>query len=75
MTPLRVVVTGGSGFVGRTLCARLAADPRIGSVVVPTRRRDHARALSVLPAVRCVESDVHDPRAARPRTPAEGGSL
>lgn len=65
MTPLRVVVTGGSGFVGRVLCARLAADPRIRRIVLPTRRLAHSRALSVLPTVELVEADIHDPTAAK----------
>lgn len=65
MTPLRVVVTGGSGFVGRVVCARLAADPRIGRIVVPTRRLSHARALAVVPMLDLVEADIHDPSAAR----------
>lgn len=64
MKPLRIVVTGGSGFVGRAVCARLAADPRVGRIVVPTRRLSNARALAVLPTVDCVEADIHDAAAA-----------
>jgi uncharacterized protein YbjT (DUF2867 family) len=60
----RVVVTGGSGFVGRAVCARLAADPGCRRIVVPTRRRDNARALTALPRLEVVECDVHDPAAA-----------
>lgn len=59
----RVVVLGGTGFVGRSVCARLAAaDPQL-RIVVPTRRRATARALGPLPNVDVVEADVHDPAA------------
>jgi NADH dehydrogenase len=54
----RVVVVGGSGFVGRHLVARLAAAGNV--VVVPTRRRESAKHLILLPTVEVVEADVHD---------------
>lgn len=55
-----VVVLGGSGFVGRRIVARLAAlDYR---VVVPTRRRESAKHLILLPTVEVVEADVCEPR-------------
>lgn len=59
MKPGPVVVLGGSGFVGRGLVARLAADG--ARVVVPTRRRANARELILLPTVDVVEADIHDP--------------
>lgn len=57
----RIVVLGGTGFVGRSVCERLAAHPALGAarVVVPTRRRAHARHLLPLPSVDVVEADVH----------------
>jgi uncharacterized protein YbjT (DUF2867 family) len=56
--PQTVVVLGGSGFVGRHVVNRLVdASHR---VVVPTRRRDHARHLILLPTVDVVEADVFD---------------
>ncbi len=56
--PPAVVVLGGSGFVGRHIVSRLAAADR--RVVVPTRRRDNARHLILLPTVDVVEADIHD---------------
>jgi NADH dehydrogenase len=54
-----ILVVGGSGFVGRYIVHRLVnAGHR---VVVPTRRRDNARHLFLLPTVQVVEADVNDP--------------
>lgn len=55
----RVVLVGGSGFVGRAIANRLA---NAGvSVLVPTRRRSRAGHILLLPNVEAVEADVHDP--------------
>jgi NADH dehydrogenase len=54
-----VLVVGGSGFLGRHLCAALAA--RGVNVTVPTRRYDRARHLLPLPTVEVVEADVFEP--------------
>ncbi len=53
------LVVGGSGFVGRHLVAALAA--RGARVTVPTRRRDRAKHLILLPTVDVVEADVRAP--------------
>ena len=58
MAAARVVVLGGSGFVGRHLVARLAAAGH--EVVVPTRRREQAKHLILFPTVEVVEADVFD---------------
>jgi NADH dehydrogenase len=55
------LVVGGTGFVGRHLVAALAA--RGARVTVPTRRRDHAKHLIMLPTVDVVEADLRDPAA------------
>lgn len=55
------LVVGGSGFVGRHLVAALAA--RGARVTVPTRRRESAKHLIILPTVDVVEADLRDPAA------------
>ena len=55
------LVVGGSGFVGRHLVAALAA--RGARVTVPTRRRERAKHLILLPTVDVIEADVRDSRA------------
>ncbi len=61
MTYQNILVLGGTGFVGRCLVDRLAAQGR--KVCVPTRRRDRGRALLVLPTVEVIEADIGDPAA------------
>lgn len=53
-----ILVIGGSGFVGRHLVAALAAAGV--EVTVPTRRRERAKHLILLPTVEVVEGDVAD---------------
>ena len=57
----RIVVLGGSGFVGRHLVARCAAAGH--SVVVVTRRRSNGRELFLLPTVDVVQGDIFDANA------------
>lgn len=55
-----VCVIGGSGFVGRHICHQLAA---LGyRVWVPTRDRERAKRLILLPTVDVVAADIHDPQ-------------
>ncbi len=56
-----LLVIGGSGFVGRHLVAALAAQG--ASVTVPTRRRERAKHLILLPTVEVVETALDDARA------------
>jgi NADH dehydrogenase len=53
-----VLVIGGSGFVGRYLVNELVG--RGCRVLVPSRRRDKAKHLILLPTCDVVEADVHD---------------
>jgi uncharacterized protein YbjT (DUF2867 family) len=56
-----VLVIGGAGFVGSAIVARLA---RMGArVTVPTRRRERAKHLIVLPTVEVVQTNVNDTAA------------
>lgn len=54
----KILVTGGSGFIGSRVVARLAGEGH--AVRVPTRSRQHARHLLLLPTVEVIEADVHD---------------
>ena len=57
----RVLILGGSGFVGRALCEQLAAEPSLAGarLVVPSRRRERAKHLFTLPTVDVVQADVN----------------
>ena len=58
MSDAAVLILGGSGFVGRHLASQLAAAGR--RVIVPTRQRERAKHLILLPTVDVVEADIHD---------------
>ena len=53
-----VCILGGTGFVGRQITGQLVQ--RGYAVRVPTRNRERARELLVLPGVEVVSADVHD---------------
>lgn len=55
----KVCVLGGSGFVGTHLCSALARGGQ--QVTVPTRSVERAKHLRVMPSVRLLACDVHDP--------------
>ena len=54
-----VCVLGGSGFVGRHVCEALVE--RGYRVTVPTRNRERAKHLMLLPTVDVVNADIHNP--------------
>lgn len=58
MKTKNILLIGGSGFLGSHVARRLAAQGH--SLTVPTRHRERARHLIVLPTVEVVETDVHD---------------
>jgi NADH dehydrogenase len=59
MSIKKICVLGGSGFVGRHIVHRLAAQGY--EVRVLTRRRERSKGLIVLPTVDVVEANVFDP--------------
>ncbi len=59
----KIVITGGTGFVGRVLCERLFEHDPQTRLVVPTRRLASGRVLQTLPTVDLVECHVTDPTA------------
>ena len=57
MSAPRVLVLGGSGFVGRQVCEQLA---RLGwHITVPTRRAVNAARVQSLPGLTVIEANVH----------------
>ena len=63
MAAQRLVILGGTGFVGSALVPRLAADGH--HILLLSRNRAQNRALGVLPTVDVRSADVHDPAALR----------
>ena len=60
MSTPRVLVLGGTGFVGRQVCEQLA---RLGwAVTVPTRRAVNAALVQNLPGLTVIEASVHKPK-------------
>ncbi len=59
----RVLMLGGTGFVGSHVCNKLANLP--WRITLTTRHEAHARHLQHLPQVDVVQADVHDPAVLR----------
>jgi uncharacterized protein YbjT (DUF2867 family) len=55
-----ICIVGGSGFVGQHIAHLLAA--RGINLRVPTRCRERAKSLLVLPTVDVIETNIHDPK-------------
>jgi NADH dehydrogenase len=58
-TPQKILILGGSGFVGRHVCSRLSLQHH--QITVPTRRLP-ARHIQMMPGVSVVQADVNDPQ-------------
>jgi NADH dehydrogenase len=60
--PDRVLLLGGTGFVGQAVCERFVerGDGAGSRITVPTRRIARARSVQFLPTVDPIEADVHD---------------
>ena len=58
-----MLLVGGTGFLGTAIVRELARRTATAdsSFTLPTRRRERAKHLLVLPTVQVVEADVHDP--------------
>jgi uncharacterized protein YbjT (DUF2867 family) len=58
-----ILILGGSGFVGRSVCDKLVerSGGAGGQIVVPSRRPARAKHLQLLPTLRVVQADVHNP--------------
>lgn len=55
----KILVLGGTGFVGRHVCEKLT---RLSyGVTVPTRRRENAKLVQHLPRLDVLEANIHDP--------------
>lgn len=55
---MNILILGGSGFVGRAICSKLISAGH--SITIPTRKRDNARDVFLLPAVTAIEADPSD---------------
>jgi NADH dehydrogenase len=58
-----ILLIGGTGFLGSAIVRELArrAASADSCFTLPTRRRDHAKHLLVLPTANVIDADVHDP--------------
>lgn len=56
----RILLLGGTGFVGRSVCERLVERDADTRITVATRRMAHAKAVQFLPTVDPIACDVHD---------------
>lgn len=59
MNEAKILLIGGSGFIGQKIASGLSA---LGhSVLLPTRRAAYAKELWVLPKLQVIEANIHDP--------------
>ena len=57
----RILVLGGTGFVGRAVCEKLTERSSSDRIVVPTRREPRGNGVRLLPTVDLMIGDVNDP--------------
>lgn len=57
----KILVLGGTGFVGRHVCEKLSRQGY--RITVPTRRRSNAQRVQSLPMLDVLEVNIHDPVA------------
>ena len=57
----RILVLGGTGFVGRALCEKLSERSSSDRIVVPTRREPRGNGVRLLPTVDLVGGDINHP--------------
>jgi uncharacterized protein YbjT (DUF2867 family) len=55
---MKIIVLGGSGFIGRHLCEKLVAAGH--SITVPTRNASQSKHLQMLPGLHLLPCNVHD---------------
>ncbi len=62
-----ILVLGGSGFVGRSVCDKLVerSNGAGGRITVPSRQPARAKHIQMLPTMQLVAADVHDPAQLR----------
>ena len=61
MRPENLLILGGTGFVGRSLCEKLVQRAQGGGrLVVPSRFAAHDQHIRMLPTVEVTQADVHD---------------
>ena len=58
---MRILIIGGTGFIGRHLIARLSGG--LHQMIVPTRLLARGSELQVFPTVTLVQTDIHDDAA------------
>lgn len=58
----RILLLGGTGFIGRAVCERLVrrGQGAAGRLILPTRRLQHANAVRALPGTEVLQADLHD---------------
>ena len=57
----RILVLGGTGFVGRAVCEKLSEHSSSDRIVVPTRRETRGNGVRLLPTVDLMVGDINHP--------------